>query len=438
MKRRRVIIMGAAGRDFHNFNTVYRDNPQYEVMAFTAAQIPFIEKRLYPPELAGYLYPKGIPIYPESLLEDLVKKHRTDEVVFAYSDVSHTYVMHTASRCLALGVDFILLGTESTMLVSKKPVISVCAVRTGCGKSGITGYIAGTLKMKGIKPVIIRHPMPYCDRLDGRVQRFETPSDITVCTIEEREEFEQHVRSGFTVYAGVDYIEVLKKAELEADMVLWDGGNNDLPFIKPDLEVVVLDPHRPGHELAYHPGETNLRRAGIAVINKTDTAGEKDIKTVEQNIRMLNPGAAIVRTASVISADKPERIEGRKILVVEDGPTLTHGGMPYGAGTIAAKKFGACEVVDPRPYAKGSIKETFRKFGHIGNLLPAMGYSPEQTAELRESIEDTPCDLVLIATPVDLTGLLGLTKETVRVTYRIEETTGESLRKHIEDFLSEV
>ncbi len=439
MKRERIIIMGAAGRDFHNFNMVYRNNPCFEVKAFTAAQIPFIEKRLYPPELAGSLYPGGVPIYPEEKLEQLISGLEIERVVFAYSDVAHSYVMHKASLCLSLGADFTLLGPGKTMLRSARPVISVCAVRTGCGKSGVTRYIAGILKEKGLVPVVIRHPMPYCDLGASRVQRFAAMDDLDrqSCTIEEREEFEPLIRSGTTVYAGVDYEEILLQAETEADVIVWDGGNNDLPFIRPDLEAVVLDPHRPGHELQYYPGETNLRRADIAIINKVDTAEKEKIRRVEENIKWVNPDAVVVRTASRISVDPPAVMQGRKVLVVEDGPTLTHGGMSYGAGYLAAKKSGA-EIVDPRPYATGSIRETFEKYPHLKNLLPAMGYAPRQMQELRETIEKTPCDLVLIATPIDLGRLLDLKKDTASVKYEIEESDDMELRGYIEGFADSV
>jgi predicted GTPase len=439
LKRERIIIMGAAGRDFHNFNMVYRINPYFEVKAFTAAQIPFIEKRVYPPELAGSLYPEGIPIYPEEKLAQLVTQHEIERVVFAYSDVSHSHVMHKASLCLALGADFVLLGPDKTMLRSQKPVISVCAVRTGCGKSGVTRYVLGILKSKGLSPVAIRHPMPYCDLARSRVQRFAEMDELgrQSCTIEEREEFEPLIRSGTVVYAGVDYEEILRRAQEEADIIVWDGGNNDLPFIRPDIEAVVLDPHRPGHELQYYPGETNLRRADLAIINKVDTAEKGKIARVEENIKWVNPEAVIVHTASRISIDPPLRIKGRKVLVVEDGPTLTHGGMPYGAGLLAATRFGA-KVIDPRPFVRGSLRETFEKYPHLKNLLPAMGYAPGQMQELKETIEKAPCDFVLIATPIDLRGLLNLKKRSVTVKYEIEERGGMELKGYIEGFVDSV
>ncbi len=437
MKRQRVIVMGAAGRDFHNFNTVYRNDPSYEVVAFTATQIPFIERRTYPSELAGYLYPDGIPIYPEEELETLIGDHRVEQVIFAYSDVSHEYVMHKASLCLSLGADFVLLGPEKTMLTPERPVISVCAVRTGCGKSGMTRYVLGILKGKGLKPVAIRHPMPYCDLLKGRAQRFRSMEDLDAwnCTIEEREEFEPLINEGVTAYAGVDYELVLKEAQKEADVIVWDGGNNDMPFIKPGLEIVVLDPHRPGHELLYHPGETNLRRADIAVINKVDSAEEEKVRLVADHVRMVNPDAIISYTASRITVDAGEKIADKRVLVIEDGPTLTHGGMQYGAGYLAAEKYSAREVVDPRPYAKGSIKKTLERYPLIKNVLPAMGYAPEQMRELKETIEGVPCDLVVVATPIDLRRLLALDRDSVHVGYEIEETDGKELKGSIEGFV---
>lgn len=437
MKKQRVIIMGAAGRDFHNFNMVYRGDPDFEVVAFTAAQIPMIGERLYPPGLAGPLYPHGIPIRPEEELSELIRKFSADQVAFSYSDVSHEYVMHKASLCMALGCDFVLLGPEKTMIESSRPVVSVCAVRTGAGKSGITRYVAGVLTAMGIRPVAIRHPMPYMDLQKSRVQRYGSMSDVRACgcTIEEQEEYEPLVGAGVVVYAGVDYEAVVEQAEKEADVLLWDGGNNDLPFLRPDLEVVVLDPLRPGHELTFHPGEANLRRAHIAVVNKVNTAGRDAIMKVEENIRTLNRSAKIIHTASRVRVDDSGRIGGRRVLVVEDGPTLTHGGMAYGAGVIAARDFGAGELVDPRPFAKGSIQEAFKEHPHIGKLLPAMGYSDRQMMELKETIESTPCDLVLIATPVDLKAVLELTKETARVTYEIEEMEGAPLKKAVEEFI---
>lgn len=437
MKRQKILIMGASGRDFHNFNMVYRNNPYYEVVAFTAAQIPFIERRTYPQELAGYLYPSGIPVYPEEELGSLIGKHSVEQVVFAYSDVSHEYVMHKASLCLSLGADFVLLGPEKTMISSRRPVVSVCAVRTGCGKSGVTRYVLRVLKERGLTPAAIRHPMPYCDLLKGRAQRFKTMEDLNAwnCSIEEREEFEPLINMGAVAYGGVDYEMVLKDAEKEANVIVWDGGNNDMPFIKPGLEIVVLDPLRPGHELLFHPGEANLRRADIAVINKVDTAKKEDIRIVEDHIRMVNPAAIIAHTASRIMVDNAGKIEGRKVLVVEDGPTLTHGGMSYGAGLLAAKKYSAGEIVDPRPYSEGSIKKTFDKYPQIRDVLPAIGYAQEQIRELKETIERVPCDLVVVATPIDLGVLLGLSRDSVHVSYEIEETDGMELKGSIEGFV---
>jgi predicted GTPase len=437
LKRQKVLIMGAAGRDFHNFNMVYRGDPSYEVAAFTAAQIPFIGGRTYPPDLAGPLYPEGIPIFPEEDLERLIHLHGIEQVVFAYSDVSHEYVMHKASLCLSLGTDFVLLGPDKTSLESTLPVISVCAVRTGCGKSGVTRYILGVLKQRGVVPVAIRHPMPYCDLAKSRTQRFVKMEDLDEqsCTIEEREEFEPLIEAGVTAYAGVDYGAVLKDAEKDGGVIVWDGGNNDLPFIRSGLEIVLLDPHRPGHELSFYPGEANLRRADIAVINKVDTADERKVSEVAGNIRMVNPEAIIVYTTSPIRADYPDKIAGKKVLVIEDGPTLTHGGMAYGAGFLAAGKYGAAEIVDPRPYAAGSIRATLEKYPGIKNVLPAMGYTPEQVRELKETIEHAPCDLVVIATPIDLRRLLDLKKESVRVSYEIEELDGMELKGCIEGFI---
>lgn len=436
-KRVKVIIMGAAGRDFHDFNMVYRDDPTYEVVAFTAAQIPFMGARTYPPSLAGRLYPEGIPIFPEENLGMLIYMHGIEQVVFAYSDVSHEYVMHKASLCLSLGADFVLLGPDRTMLDSTLPVISVCSVRTGCGKSGITRYILGVLKQRGVAPVAIRHPMPYCDLSKSPVQRFAAMEDLEgqSCTIEEREEFEPLIKSGVTVFAGIDYKMVLTEAEKEAGVIVWDGGNNDLPFIRSALEIVVLDPHRAGHEISFHPGEANLRRADIAVINKVDTADEANVRKVERNIRQVNTKAIIVHTNSPIRADSPDKIAGKKVLVIEDGPTLTHGGMGYGAGFLAAEKYRAAEVVDPHPYAVGSIRRTLEKYTGIKKVLPAMGYAAEQIRELKETIERTPADLVLVATPTDLRRLLDLKKDSVRVDYEIAEIDGKELKGCIEGFI---
>jgi len=435
--KKRVIIMGAAGRDFHNFNVYFRDNEEFEVVAFTATQIPNIEGRRYPKELAGKLYPDGIPIHPEDELENLIKKYNVDFVVFAYSDVSHEYVMHRASRVMAAGANFMLMGADSTMLKSRKPVIAVCAVRTGSGKSQTTRRVAEILKKLGKKTVVIRHPMPYGDLTKQIVQRFETFEDLDKhnCTIEEREEYEPHLERGNIVYAGVDYGKILEQAEEEADVILWDGGNNDMPFYKPDLLIVVADPHRPYHEITYHPGETNLRMADVIVINKVETAYPEDIETVRENARASNPDAIILEAASPIFVENSEEIKGKRVLVVEDGPTLTHGEMSYGAGVVAAEKYGARELVDPRPYAVGSIKTTYEKYQQIGALLPAMGYSKEQLQELEETINKTPADVVVVATPINLGKILNLNKPYVRVKYELQEIGKPTLEDIIEKFL---
>ena len=418
-----VVIMGAAGRDFHNFNVYFRDNPAYQVVAFTATQIPNIEGRLYPAALAGSLYPKGIPIHPESDLPQLIKTHGVNQVIFAYSDVSHETVMHRASVALAAGADFRLLGPRTTMVKSVKPVVAVCAVRTGSGKSQTTRAVAGALQALGKRVVAIRHPMPYGDLAQQAVQRFATYDDLAkhATTIEEREEYEPHIARGTVVYAGVDYEKILRQAETEADVILWDGGNNDFPFYQPDLLIVVADPHRPGHELAYHPGETNLRMADVIVINKVDTASAEHVNQVRANARGANPNAVIVEAESPIFVDDPTAIRGKRVLVVEDGPTLTHGGMAYGAGIVAAHKFGAAEIVDPRPYAVGSIKETFQKYPLTGAVLPAMGYGDKQVQELEATINAAPVDLVLVATPIDLRRVVNIKHPTGRVRYELQE-----------------
>ncbi len=405
MAKHRLLIMGAAGRDFHNFNTVLRNDESCEVVAFTATQIPNIDGRRYPPELAGEFYPKGIPIYPESELTTLIRTLNVEQVIFAYSDVSHHYVMTKAATVIAAGADFRLLGPRDTMLPSSKPVVAVCAVRTGSGKSQTTRYVADTLLRLGKKVVAVRHPMPYGDLVKQRVQRFATYADLDAhqCTIEEREEYEPHIDRGVVVYAGVDYEAILRSAEAEADVVLWDGGNNDLPFYKPDLHIVVADPHRAGHELTYWPGSANLRMADVIVINKVDTADLSAISTVRDNIRTVNPEAVVIEAASPIFVPDPDAIRGKRVLVIEDGPTLTHGEMKYGAGIVATRRFGAAEIIDPRPYTVGAITETFEKYPGIGTLLPAMGYGDEQIADLEETIRRVPCDLVISATPIDLT-----------------------------------
>jgi len=436
-RRRRVIIMGAAGRDFHNFNVYFRNNPNYEVVAFTATQIPNIEGRKYPPELAGELYPKGIPIYPESQLEELIRKYDVDEVILAYSDLSYDYVMDRASRALAAGADFRLMGPKSTMLKSSKPVISICAVRTGCGKSQTTRRVVDILRKHGLKVVVVRHPMPYGNLVEQRVQRFASFEDLDKykCTIEEREEYEPHLRRGVVVYAGVDYEAILREAEKEADVIVWDGGNNDFPFFKPDLHIVVTDPHRAGHEVSYYPGSTNLRMADVVVINKEETAHPENIEKVRENIIRVNPKAIIIDAASPIFVENGEIIRGKKVLVIEDGPTVTHGEMPYGAGYVAARKYGAAEIIDPRPYAVRSIKKTFEEYPHLRNVLPAMGYYGDQIKDLEETINNTPADVVVSATPVDITRLVKVNKPVVRVYYELQEIGTPTLEDVITEFL---
>ncbi len=409
------------------------------MVGFTAAQIPGIANRRYPPELAGTLYPKGIPIFEETELESLVVKHGVNAVVFSYSDVSHMNVMHLASRAVAAGADFWLLGTEHTQFKSSVPVLSVCAVRTGSGKSPLARLAANELRRNGLTPVIVRHPMPYGDLAAQAVQRFATMADIDQqqCTIEEREEYEPHISQGTIVYAGVDYEKILREAEKEAGVILWDGGNNDTPFYASDLEIVIADPHRPGHELSYFPGEVNLRRADVVVINKVDTASSRDIETVRQNIRDTNPKATIIETACRVSVAAPESVKGRRVLVVEDGPTLTHGEMPYGAGVVAARQFGAAELVDPRPYAVGSLRSMYEKYPRLTNLLPAMGYSSIQRQELEETINAVPCDIVLVATPIDLARIIKLNKPHLRVTYEVEEVGHPVLAELLAQFARE-
>lgn len=426
----KLLIMGAAGRDFHNFNVVFRQNPRYHVVAFTAAQIPNIEGRRYPPSLAGPQYPTGIPIYSEDELESLIEAHRIDEVVFAYSDVSHEEVMHKASRVIACGADFRLLGTRTTMLRSSKPVVSVCAVRTGAGKSPATRRIADILKHEGLRVVVVRHPMPYGDLARQAVQRFADVEDLrrAECTIEEREEYEPHLRCGTVVYSGVDYERILRQAEGEAEIILWDGGNNDVPFFVPDVEIVLVDPHRAGHERTYFPGEVNLLRAGVVVLTKLDTASPEQVEAVRRAVSAANPGATVIESAMPVSADDPDLIRNKRVLVIEDGPTITHGGMGYGAGVLAARRFGAKELVDPRSAAVGSIKDTFARYPHIGSLLPAMGYGREQMQELEETIRRVACDTVVIATPVDLRSVITIRQPACRVTYEFEERGRPTLR----------
>ncbi|MBX3066365.1 MAG: GTPase [Anaerolineae bacterium] len=431
MRRTRVIIMGAAGRDFHNFNVHFRDKRTYEVVAFTAAQIPGIEGRRYPGVLAGKLYPQGIPIYEEDELDRLLAEFNVDQVVFAYSDVSYSYVMHKAAQIMATGADFKLLGTHATQIKSTKPVISICAVRTGSGKSPTTRYVAAALRRMGLRPVIIRHPMPYGELAKQVVQRFATYRDLDLhqVTIEEREEYEPHLDQGYVVYAGVDYEQILRQAEQEADVILWDGGNNDLPFYEPDLHIVIADPHRSGHEISYFPGETNVRMADIVVINKVDTADHTDIDTVRNNIERINPAATIVFGASPLYLDEPMAIRGKRVLVIEDGPTVTHGEMPYGAGTIAARRFGAAELIDPRPFAVGSLREVYAKYPHIGAALPAMGYGATQIAELEETIHAAGADLVVAATPIDLRRVIRLDVPIQRVRYELQVIGEPSLEE---------
>jgi predicted GTPase len=423
MPKTRVLIMGAAGRDFHNFNMVFRGNEAYDVVAFTANQIPDIAGRLYPSELAGKLYPKGIPIFPEQDLDDLIRRYEVDEVVFAYSDISHEYVMHKASQVLAAGADYRLIGPKASMLTSSKPVVAVGAVRTGSGKSQTTRAVSQALRKLGYRIAVVRHPMPYGDLVQEAVQRFASYDDLDRAdvTIEEREEYEPHIANGVVVFAGVDYARILHEAEKEADIVLWDGGNNDFPFFKPDLFFVVVDPLRPGHEQGYHPGETNLRMADVVVINKIDSATPQGLQQVRESIRQLNPNAQVIDAASPTYVEDGSAIRGKKVLVIEDGPTLTHGEMSYGAGVVAAQRFGAAALVDPRPYAVRSIAATFEKYPATGTLLPAMGYGSQQRADLEETIRNTPCDLVIIATPIDLSRVIQLDQPSRRVRYELQE-----------------
>lgn len=422
MSKRKAIIMGAAGRDFHNFNLYFRQNSDYEVVAFTATQIPNIDDRKYPAELAGALYPNGIPIEPEDSLPELIRNNGVDEVFFAYSDVPHTYVMHKGSLVNALGATFSLLGPKFSMIKSRVPVVAVCAVRTGCGKSQTTRRVAEILMARGKRVVAIRHPMPYGDLVKQRVQRFGSLADLEKhqCTIEEMEEYEPHITRGIIVYAGVDYGAILEQAEKEADVILWDGGNNDTPFYQPDLHIVVVDPLRPGHEITYHPGETNLRMADCLVINKEVEASLEDLRTVKNHIRVYNPRAVVIDAASPIRVEHPELLAGKRALVVEDGPTLTHGEMTFGAGIVAAQRYGAA-LVDPRPWLKGTLIETFAKYTGIGTLLPAMGYGAEQMRDLEATINAAECDVVVIGTPIDLRRIIKLNKPSVRVFYDLQE-----------------
>jgi len=419
----KVIIMGAAGRDFHNFNVYFKDNPRYHVVAFTAAQIPAIEGRLYPPELSGKLYPEGVPIHAEAEISRLIREHQVDLVALSYSDIPHIEVMHKASRVMAGGADFILIGATYTMLRSKKPVVSVCAVRTGCGKSQTTRKVCEVLRRIGKRVVAVRHPMPYGDLRTQVVQRFSSYDDFEThrCTIEEREEYEPLVDQGIVVYAGVDYGRILEAAEEEADVIVWDGGNNDTPFYYPDVHIVLFDPHRPGHEVLYYPGETNMLMADIAIINKVDTAPPQNVDRVMENIRRFAPESEILQAESPVLVSQPERIRESRVLIVEDGPTLTHGEMSYGAGLIAARTYGARELVDPRPYAAGTIRDIYRQYPHIGPVLPAMGYSKTQIHDLEQTINGADCDLVLFATPIHLTRILAINKPALRVRYEYRD-----------------
>ena len=436
-KRKRVIIMGAAGRDFHNFNVYFRNNPEYEVVAFTAAQIPNISGRMYPPELAGPLYPKGIPIYSEDELPELIKRMKVDEVILAYSDLKHEDVGHKYSVVLASGADFRLMGPNTTMIKSSKPVVSVCAVRTGAGKSTVSRRVSRILRSMGVRLVAVRHPMPYGDLTKQVVQRFASFEDLDryECTIEEREEYEPHIENGVVVYAGVDYERILREAEKEADVILWDGGNNDLPFYKPDLHIVVADPMRPGQELGSYPGEANLRLADVVVINKVSSAPEEHVRRVEENVRAVNEKAVIVRADSEVTVDKPELVKGKRVVVVEDGPSVTHGDLPYGAGYVAAKKFGAAEVVDPRPYAVGSIREAYEKYRHMGDVVPALGYGREQMAELEETLNRAEADAIVLGTPSLLARYLKINKPIVRVRFELKEVSKPNLDDILREFV---
>jgi len=438
LERTKVIIVGAAGRDFHNFNTVFRGNPNYDVIAFTAHQIPGIEGRTYPCELAGNeLYPNGIPIYDESELERLILKHNIDNVAFSYSDLSHNNVMHIGSRALSCGANYMLLGPKQTQIKSTKPVISVVASRTGCGKSQTSRYIVETLLKNKMKVVAIRHPMPYGDLLKQRVQRYATYDDLIKyeCTIEEREEYEPYVTRGAVIYAGVDYNDILNEAQKEADIILWDGGNNDMSFYVPDLQVCVVDPHRVGDEMLYHPGETNVRMSDILLINKVDTASQENVQLLKKNCKELNPNAVIIEAESPLTVKNNELIKGKRVLVVEDGPTLTHGGMAYGAGIVAAKKFGAKECIDPRPFLKGTLKETFNTYPKIGKLLPAMGYGDTQINDLESTINASDADVVVSGTPIDISKVVNINKPIVNVQYDLKCIGGTDLVKVIQDKL---
>ena len=435
--RERILILGAAGRDFHNFNVFFRNKPQFEVLGFTATQIPDIAWRLYPPKLSGRLYPAGLPIWPEDALEEIIEEHHVDRCILSYSDLSHQAVMDLASRVLAIGADFGFLGGWHTMLKSKKNVIAVCAVRTGAGKSQVVRYITSVIRPSGLRAVVVRHPMPYGNLSDEAVQRFSSLDELDAAnlTIEEREEYERHISKGTVVYAGIDYEAILRQAEQEADVIIWDGGNNDTPFFKPNLWITVADALRPGHEISYHPGETNFRAADLIVINKANSASEEDIISIEANAAELNPRASVIVAGSEVTAENPEVIKSKRVLVIEDGPTITHGEMAYGAGEVAAKKYGAGEIIDPRPFAVGSLKDIFLRFSHIGKVLPAMGYYPEQIKELEETINNAKCDSVVIASPIDLRRLIKINKPSTYVFYDLIDMSRPFLREKIEQFI---
>lgn len=436
MEKKRVVIMGAAGRDFHNFNVYFKNRSDYQVVAFTATQIPNIESRIYPKDLAGKYYPEGIPIFHEDELISLIQREKVNQVIFAYSDISHEYVMHRASQVIGAGADFILMGNHHTMLESKVPIIAICAVRTGCGKSQTTRRVSEIFKKQKKQVVVVRHPMPYGNLVKQRIQRFEKYDDLDRfdCTIEEREEYEPHLDRGNIVYSGVDYGLILKEAEKEADVILWDGGNNDMSFYKPSLLIVVVDPHRVGHEISHYPGETNFLTADVIVLNKIDTAKQENVELLRKHINQFNPGAIVIEAASPISAKNSSLIQNKRVLVVEDGPTLTHGGMTYGAGVVAAEKYGAKEIVDPRPWVTGSIAETFQKYPQIGKLLPAMGYGEAQVHDLETTINRTECDVVIVGTPIDLTRLIQINKPTVRVQYTLQERSKPDLEEILHEF----
>jgi predicted GTPase len=436
--KKKVIIMGAAGRDFHNFNTYFRDNPEYDVVAFTATQIPDIQDRKYPPELAGKLYPNGIPIHDEKNLTKLIKENNVDLVVFAYSDVTGSYVMNKSAIVNAAGANFMLMGTNNTQIKSKKPVIAVCAVRTGCGKSQVSRAIFEILRKKGIKVASIRHPMPYDqDLLMQKVERFASYEDLDKykCTIEEREEYEPYIDMGGVIYAGVDYENILREAEKEADVIIWDGGNNDFSFYKTDLLITIADPHRAGHELSYYPGEMNFRSADVIIINKVNTAKRGDVEIVRKNVELANPKAKLIEGISSVFVEDEQKIKGKRVLVIEDGPTVTHGGMPYGAGTVAARDAGVKEIIDPRPFAVGSIKDTFDKYTHLKNVLPAMGYGKKQTKDLEQTINNSNVDIVLSGTPIDITRVIKPNKTIIRVKYSVGKETYDEIEKIVTNFI---